>query len=719
MPIDLFNRAKNAWNAFINNKDPTKKAKEYGAGTETYYRPDRARPSRGAERSIVNSVYNRISVDVASVDIRHVRLDENDRYLETIESDLNDCLSLSANIDQTGRSFIQDAVMSMLDEGCIAVVPIDTDTDPDETGSIQIYSMRTAKIIAWKPNSVRVRVYNDRTGQYGELDYLKANVLILENPFYSIMNEPNSTMQRLIRKLSLLDTVDEQSSAGKLDLIIQLPYTVRSELRKQQADERKKAIEQQLAGSKYGIAYIDSTEHITQLNRAVENNLMSQIEYLTNMVYSQLGITAEILNGTADEKTMLNYNNRIIEPILSTIIGEMKRKWLSKTARTQKQSFMFFRDPFKLVPISNIAEIADKFTRNEIMTSNEVRQIVGMKKSDDPGADELRNKNLNQSIAETEEQMIPELQNEMQDVSAGDLDAAQNDFDGAMAEMDEFDRKLSEMEKDLNGTVQHSALYGIAESEDFDDWLQHYASPYYDPVKAHEYYMKHRELVGRNSTSGLNKEGQDMAAHIKKNIDSELQSKIASSKSRMETDVNSSTDRKNAIVSRASDKMAKDIERFRNQTALAREAHSKAMNSRIESLQKEISGGGKTDAQKKSIQEKIAKLREENSKKRDELTQNFNNLSNKAKADNASTAGNARAKSAEEVSKSKSQHSENVAKLKEEYSTKFGDEINKLKDAGYAKEEKSKSSSSSSSAASGDKPKGRYWVYQKSKTQKK
>ena len=387
-------RWKRAWNVFM-NKDPSRMAGDFGMSS--YYRPDRPRFTRGNEQSIVTSVYNRIALDVASVAIRHVRLDENDRYLEDIDSGLNSCLSLEANVDQTGRALIQDLVMSMFDEGCVALVPVDTDEDPENTDSYKIESMRTGKIIEWKPRHVRVRLYNDRTGMKEEVWLRKDKIAIIENPLYAVINEPNSTMQRLIRKLNLLDVVDEQSSSGKLDLIIQLPYVIKTEARRQQAENRRKDIENQLAGSKYGIAYTDGTERITQLNRSVENNLMKQIEYLTSMLYSQLGITTTILDGTADEQTMLNYNNRTIEPILSAIVDEMKRKFLTKTARSQRQSIAFFRDPFCLVPVNNLAEIADKFTRNEIMTSNEFRQIVGMKPSKDPRADELRNKNLNES----------------------------------------------------------------------------------------------------------------------------------------------------------------------------------------------------------------------------------------------------------------------------------------------------------------------------------
>lgn len=395
-----------AWNAFT-NRDPTYPRT---LGESYYHRPDRVQFTRGNERSIATAVYNRIAMDVAAVEIRHVKLDENMRYSSDIDSGLNKCLNLEANIDQTGRAFIQDVVMSMLDEGCVAIVPVDTSMDPTVSGSYSIDSMRTGKIVQWYPQHVKVRLYNDRTGKKQEVTLPKSTVAIIENPLYAVINEPNSTMQRLIRKLSLLDVTDEQTASGKLDLIIQLPYVIKTQSKRDEAERRRKEIERQLAGSKYGIAYADGTERITQLNRSVENNLMKQIEYLTEMLYSQLGITQTVMDGTADEKTMLNYNNRSIEPIVSAIVDELKRKFLTKTARSQGQSIMMFRDPFKLVPVNNIAEIADKFTRNEIMTSNEFRQVIGMKPSDDPKADQLVNANISQPKEEYEEQEIQDMQ---------------------------------------------------------------------------------------------------------------------------------------------------------------------------------------------------------------------------------------------------------------------------------------------------------------------
>lgn len=393
MSLNLSTRLAHAWNAFT-SRDPTRYIIT-GPGYSS--RPDRPRLSRGNEKSIATSIFNRIALDVSSVNIKHCRLDKNGRYVEDIDSGLNNCLNLEANKDQTGRAFIQDVVLSMLDEGCVALVPIETTIDPKSSNSYQIDSMRTGKITEWYPDMVRVRLYNDRTGEKEEILLPKNQVAIIENPLYAVVNEYNSTMQRLIRKLSLLDVTDEQTASGKLDLIIQLPYVIKTETRREQAERRRKDIIDQLAGSQYGIAYTDGTEKITQLNRSLENNLLKQVEYLTNMVYSQLGITQSVLDGTADEKTMLNYMNRTVEPIISAIVDELKRKFLTKTARSQLQSIVYFRDPFRLVPVNDIAEIADKFTRNEIMTSNEIRQIVGMQPSKDPKADKLVNSNISQA----------------------------------------------------------------------------------------------------------------------------------------------------------------------------------------------------------------------------------------------------------------------------------------------------------------------------------
>lgn len=423
-------RFKRGWNAFINNKDPSDFTER-----SSYFRPDRVRLTRGNERSIVTSIYNRIALDVSSIQLQHVRTDDNEQFVEEIDSGLNNILKLEANIDQTGRAFIQDAVLSMFDEGCVALVPVDTNVNPYNTDSYDILTMRTGQIIEWRPTSIKARVYNERTGLKEDIWIDKADTAIIENPFYSIMNERNSTLQRLIRKLTLLDIVDEQQGSGKLDLIIQLPYTVKTPARQAYAEQRRKDIEVQLANSKYGIAYTDSTEHITQLNRPVENTLITQIDSLSKTLYSQLGITEEIMNGSASEEVMLNYYNRTIEPILAAFADEMKRKFLTKTARTQKQSIMFFRDPFKLVPVSKVAEIADKFTRNEILSTNEVRGIIGYKPSDNPAADELRNKNMPVS----DQPAVPDA---VEDVQA--------DYPDADSEQDDINGKLDELEKLLS-----------------------------------------------------------------------------------------------------------------------------------------------------------------------------------------------------------------------------------------------------------------------------
>lgn len=410
MEESFFSRLKHAYNVF-RNRDPTKYYKSDGPGY--FHRPDRVRLTRGNERSIITSIYNRIALDVSAISIQHCKVDESGRFLSVVNSEFNSCLNLSANLDQTGRAFIQDAVISMLDEGCVALVPVETDINP-EAGSFDITSIRTAKVVEWLPNKVKVRIYNEATAQKEDVVLPKSMVAIIENPFYTVMNEPNSTMQRLSRKLALLDAVDEQSGSGKLDLIIQLPYTIKTEARRQQAEIRRKDIEEQLSGSKFGVAYTDGTERIVQLNRPLENNLMKQIEYLTEMVYSQLGFTKEILDQTADEQAMTNYYTRVIEPIISAIVDEMRRKFLTKAARADMQTIMFFRDPFKLVPVGKVAEIADKFTRNEILTSNEIRQIVGFKPSDDPKADQLVNSNIAQPAQESNEG--GEIQNGYEDV---------------------------------------------------------------------------------------------------------------------------------------------------------------------------------------------------------------------------------------------------------------------------------------------------------------
>lgn len=422
MEINFGSRLKHAFNAFM-NRDPTLDYQNIGPGYSV--RPDRPRLTRGNERTIVTSIYNRIAIDVASITINHCRVDDNDRFIEAIQSPLNKCLNLEANLDQTGRAFMQDVVMSMFDEGCVAIVPVETSLDPKKSSSYDIFSMRTGKILEWYPQHIKVRVYNERTGEREDIKLAKNTVAIIENPLYAVINEHNSTMQRLIRKLSLLDSMDERTSAGKLDMIIQLPYVIKSKARREEADRRRKELEDQLSGSTYGIGYIDGTERIVQLNRPLENNLMKQVEYLTAQLYSQLGITQAILDGSASEQEMLNYHSSTIEPIISAIVDEMKRKFLTKTARSQKQTIKFFKDPFKLVPLNTIANVAGTFTMNEIITANEVRQIIGMKPSDDPKADQLVNSNINQTGTTppemTEEELPPEEEPQLGDIPVSDL----------------------------------------------------------------------------------------------------------------------------------------------------------------------------------------------------------------------------------------------------------------------------------------------------------
>lgn len=654
--MGLLDRLQHGFNAFM-NKDPTRDYRDYGMSHA--YRPDRPRLTRGNERSIVTAIYNRIALDVAAITIKHCKLDDNDRYLEDVDSSLNNCLNLEANIDQTGRAFMQDAVMSMLDEGVVALVPIDTSDDPMDTSSYDILSMRTGKIIQWYPAHVKVRVYNDRTGEKEEIILRKDKVAIVENPLYAVINEPNSTMQRLIRKLSLLDIVDEQSSAGKLDLIIQLPYVIKSEARRTQAESRRKDIEMQLSGSKYGIAYTDGTERITQLNRPLENNLLKQIEYLTNMLYSQLSFHQTILDGTADEKTMLNYNNRIIEPIVSAFVDEMKRTFLTKTARTQKQTILFFRDPFKLVPVADIAEIADKFTRNEIMTSNEIRQIVGMKPSTDPNADRLLNSNLNHPGG-------PMGAGGEQTTEEGDAGADPNQmtpeqYKQSVADLDDLDAQLDELEKLASGGGD----------------LKHYASPYYDPVKAHEYYMKNRELKNRKSTSMLNEEGRSAAKYIREQLDAEKKSKIDQS--------NAST---NASIAAERESVQSKIKAEKESIAGKVEQHKQQVQSKIDALwaKYENMSGEEQEKYLDQLANEIEELRASNETIRKELDAQYKQTSENLRSGLSSMSSSLRGA-----------HKETKSKLKAEYDEKYLAELDKLKaDPKFKKKRKSSRTSTKS-----------------------
>lgn len=649
--MGFIDRLQHGWNAFM-NKDPTHGYYDTGPGYS--YRPDRPRLTRGNERTIVTSIFNRIALDVAALNITHCKVDENGRYVYSMDSSLNNCLNLEANLDQTGRAFIQDVVISMFDEGCVAVVPVDTSIDPEVSGSYNIESMRTGKILEWYPKHVKVRVYNENTGIKEDIKLPKNSVSIIENPLFAVVNEPNSTLQRLMRKLALLDVVDEQTSAGKLDMIIQLPYTIKSEARRTQAEARRKDIEMQLTNTKYGIAYVDATEKITQLNRPLENNLMKQIEYLTNMLYSQLGITQTILDGTADEQTLLNYHSRTIEPIASAIVDEMKRKFLTKTARTQKQTITFFRDPFKLVPVNNIADIADKFTRNEILTSNEIRQIIGFKPSSDPKADELRNSNLNHpdengNQGQKQGQGLPEQSNQ-----------GSSEYEQAMGDLDELDAQLDDLESSLP-----------------DESLKHYASPYYDPVKAHEYYMKNRELKGENSrksTAGLNDEGKAVARYVKNQLDTERKSKVDAHNNQTQAQIDVKKNNMDSTINAKKKNMTASIESHKTQT-----------KEKIEKLREELKGMSMDDWNKHAerIQSEIAKLRESN-----------DTIRAKLQAEYSSESANLRIAYKNDSTNLRNAHKTETARLSKEYEEKYKSELDKLKsDAKYIKVSKSSKSS--------------------------
>ena len=652
--MGFIDRLQHGWNAFM-NKDPTRGY--YDTGPVYSYRPDRPRLTRGNERTIVTSIFNRIALDVAALNITHCKVDENGRYVSSIDSSLNNCLNLEANLDQTGRAFIQDVVISMFDEGCVAVVPVDTSIDPEISGSYNIESMRTGKILEWYPKHVKVRVYNENTGIKEDIKLPKSSVSIIENPLFAVVNEPNSTLQRLMRKLALLDVVDEQTSAGKLDMIIQLPYTIKSEARRTQAEARRKDIEMQLTNTKYGIAYVDATEKITQLNRPLENNLMKQIEYLTNMLYSQLGITQTILDGTADEQTLLNYHSRTIEPIASAIVDEMKRKFLTKTARTQKQTITFFRDPFKLVPVNNIADIADKFTRNEVLTSNEIRQIIGFKPSSDPKADELRNSNLNHpdengNQGQKQGQGLPEQ-----------LNQGNGEYEQAMGDLDELDARLDDLESSLP-----------------DESLKHYASPYYDPVKAHEYYMKNRELKGENSrksTAGLNDEGKAVARYVKNQLDTERKSKVDAHNNQTQAQIDVKKNNMDSTINAKKKNMIASIESHKTQT-----------KEKIEKLREELKGMSMDDWNKHAerIQSEIAKLRESN-----------DTIRAKLQAEYSSESANLRTAYKNDSTNLRNAHKTETARLSKEYEEKYKSELDKLKsDAKYIKVSKSSKSSKKS-----------------------
>lgn len=693
--MNFVDRLAHAWNAF-QNKDPTPLSYTQPG---FYTRPDRHRLLPGVDNTIISSIYTRIAIDVSAIDIEHVRVDENENFVEKIDgSSLNYIFSTEANIDQTSREFVRDIVMSMFDEGCVALVPTDTNTVPKTPGAFEINSIRTGKITEWYPKAVKVEVYNEKTGEKEEVTMLKETVGIIENPLYSVMNERNSTLQRLIRKLSLLDRVDEQASSGKLDLIIQLPYVIKSEARKKQAEQRRSEIEEQLTNSKYGIAYTDGTEKIVQLGHPIENNLLQQIEYLTKVLYSQLGLTEAVFNGTADDKEMLNYYNRTIEPIISAITEECQRKFITKTGRTQKQRIMFFRDPLKLVPITELADLSNSLSRNEILTPNEFRGSLGFKPADDPRADMLVNRNINTADGEMGYEQYPM-----------DYEQFANDQYG---QMENIDSELEDMRNMYHDSLSHTGT---------NEPPGGYASKYYDPEKAHEYYEKTKKLKGRRSNAGLNEEGQAAAEYMRKQVDDqhskelgryteEAKRKIEQLDTDLETTVESISNNLSNALEAARNATAANIEtaKAKLQTVIANS--SERIQNQVIQLREKMEGAPSAAA-RRGFENQIEQLQEVNSKNRDALADQFAEEYSTAQSNYASTAEQLSSRAEEDTAKAKEATAagkENVKanyqKIAEELEEKYGqimvDEMDKIR-ANPAFQEKKKTKSSSSSSKTG------------------
>lgn len=656
--VAFSDRLIHAWNAFVRSPEKFTPSVGYAYGMK----PDRRFLTRGNDRSIISALYNRIAIDVSMVDIRHCRIDKATRqYLETIDSGLNECLNISANVDQSGRAFIQDAVMTMFDDGVAALVPVDTNLNPQLTNSFDILSMRVGRVLEWYPRAVKLSVYNDReySGQRQEIIMPKDKVAIVENPLYQIMNEPNSTLQRLIRKLNLLDNIDEQSSSGKLDLIVQLPYVIKTEERRRQAEKRRQDLEDQLASSQYGVAYTDGTEKVTQLNRTIENHMLAQVKYLTDQLYGQLGVSENLINGTATPQEILNYNNRTVEPIIKAICDALSRTFLTKTARTQGQTVMFFRDPFRLVPLTDLANIAAAFTSNEIMSSNEFRSILGYARSDEPNADQLRNANINPlgtNVTDTNQQSD-------QPTDDGDLS---NTLDDQSSQLDDLE----------------SRLQSFQQSDQSVSALEHYASPYYDPVKAHEYYMRTRQLKGRQSTGGLNTQGKEALTQVKANLKAERDARLKKAKAKRDT----------------------TLEKSQSETEQKIAQNATKMQSEIQSLYAELdglSGLNKASLARKikEIQSKIASLRQENSKAKAELTAANRMTSQSARSEYASESKSARA---DYTSKVKSE----TAKITGESSFQKPKKTKKTRKGRSSRTGSSRSSKTSSSSKAQNKNQG-------------
>lgn len=694
--MNLLDRLSHAWNAF-QNKDPTPIYTDQGY----FSRPDRRRLTMGVDQTIIASIYNRIAIDVSAIDIEHIRVDENENFVERItDSSLNYIFSTEANIDQSSREFVRDIVLSMFDEGCVALVPVDTNTVPKNPGSFEINSIRTGKIITWYPNDIDVEVYNEKTGQRETVRMSKRAVAIIENPLYPVMNEPNSTLKRLARKLVLLDQVDEQSSSGKLDLIIQLPYIIKSEARKKQAESRRKEIEDQLTNSKYGIAYTDGTEKIVQLGHSVENNLLAQIEYLTKLLYSQLGLTEAVFNGTASNDEMLNYYNRTIEPILSAITEECQRKFITKTGRTQRQRISFFRDPFKLVPITELADLSNSLSRNEVLTSNELRAVLGFKPSQDPRADQLLNSNINTAEGDYAypTQDVGEFANQQ------------------YSQMEDIDAQLESMRE-----MYQSAIYHTGANEPPGG----YASKYYDPEKAHEYYEKTKRLKGRRSNKGLNEEGIAAAEYMRKQVDEqhaqELQRvtddttrKMEQLDTDLESTVKSISDNLSSALDAVKNATASDIENAKAKLQTVISNSTERVQNQVNILREKMEKAPSAAA-RRGFENQIEQLQDANSKTRDALADQFADEYASAQNSYKSRTEDLRTKATEDVTKAKEnytsskesvnkQYNEQVTELDEKYGQIIEDEMEKIRNnPAFQEEKKSKSSGKSSSSGSSKK----------------
>lgn len=709
--MNLKDRLSHAWNAF-QNKDPTP-LKPFEQGY--YDRPDRHKFLYGSDKTIIASIYSRIAIDVSAIDIEHVRVDENENFVEKIEgSSLNYIFSTEANIDQTSREFIRDVVISMFDEGCVALVPTDTETVPKITGAFEIDAIRTGKIIQWYPEHVEVEVYNEKTGQKEKIKMPKRTIAIIENPLYSVMNEPNSTLKRLVRKLALLDQVDEQSSSGKLDLIIQLPYIIKSEARKKQAKQRRDEIEDQLTNSKYGIAYTDGTEKIVQLGHPVENNLLQQIEYLTKTLYSQLGLTEAVFNGTADDKEMLNYYNRTIEPIVSAITEECQRKFLTKTARSAKyrQRITFFRDPFKLVPITELADLSNSLSRNEIVTSNELRSVLGFKPSDDPRANQLINSNINTADSGMG---APE--------GYGGYPMDYEQFaDEQYGQMEDIDYQLEEMKN-----MYHDAIFHTGANEPPGG----YASKYYDPDKAHEYYEKTKKLQGRRSNKGLNEAGIEAAEYMRKQVDEEHAKELTRYKDDAERRITEADKDLETTVEDISNNLTSALEAARNATSQNIDAAKAKLQTVIanssERIQNQVNilrekmTSAPSESARRGFENQIEQLQTTNAKNRDALSEQFADEYATAQNNYKSTAEQLSSRAKEDVAKAKEENTSKKTKISEDYKKiandleeKYGqimvDEMDKIREnPAFQEEKKSSSKSSSSSKTSNKKMSQKYY----------